>query len=86
MKDNILVKEMRLFNKKLPSLLRKHRNKFVLIKNDEIEIFANEKKAIQVGTRKYALTGSFLVKKITRKQEIIPMPPALRLGLLRART
>jgi len=79
-----LEKELALFAKMKPDLLKNYEGKFVLIRGEEfLGAFDSVENAYSEGVRRFGREG-FLVKKVTEQEEI-HRNQALALGLTHAR-
>jgi hypothetical protein len=79
-----LEKELALFGKMKPELLKNHEGKFVLIHNEDfLGAFDSAENAYAEGVKRFG-RESFLVKKVSKEEEIY-RNQALALGLMHAR-
>ena len=79
-----LDKELELFAKMKPELLKNHEGKFALIRGEEfIGAYDSAENAYAEGVKRFGCE-SFLVKKVTQEEEIY-RNQALALGLMNAR-
>jgi hypothetical protein len=79
-----LEKELALFAKMKPDLLKNHGGKFVLIRGEEfIGAYDSAENAYAEGVKRFG-RESFLVKKVTEQEEVY-RNQALALGLTHAR-
>jgi hypothetical protein len=79
----MLVKELEYYNRRREEFLREYRDKFVLIKGEELlGIFDSEQAAYSEGVNRLG-NQSFLIKRVTEEEEIVNLP-ALVLGLTNA--
>jgi hypothetical protein len=79
-----LEKELELFTKMKPDLLRNHSGKFALIRDEEfIGTYDSAENAYTEGVKRFG-REAFLVKKITEQEEVY-RNQALALGLIHAR-
>jgi hypothetical protein len=79
-----LEKELTLFAKMKPDLLKIHSGKFVLIRGEEfIGAFDSAENAYAEGVKRFG-RETFLVKKVTEQDEVY-RNQALGLGLMHAR-
>ena len=80
----MLEKEIKLYEKNLPSYLKERFGQYVLIKGDEVSFFKGaraERKALEQGLLRYGVDSPFLVRRILERQPKVEMP-AYSLGLL----
>lgn len=79
-----LEKELALFAKMKPDLLKNHDGKFVLIRSEEfIGAYDSAENAYAEGVKRFG-REPFLVKKVTEQEEVY-RNQALALGLMHAR-
>ena len=76
----MLENETAIFNRKLGEFLETHEKQFVLIKDDTIEFFPSEEKAIESGLRRFGVDSCFLVQQVIKKQPEVSIP-ALSIGV-----
>lgn len=79
-----LEKELALFAKMKPELLKNHKGKFVLIRGEEfLGTYDSAENAYGEGVKRFG-RETFLVKKVTEQEEVY-RNQALALGLMHAR-
>ena len=79
-----LVEERAYFQSKKAEWLERHKNKYVLIKGNElIDVFYSFEDAYKEGVKQFG-NQPFLVKKVVEKEKIEKIP-ALVLGILHAK-
>lgn len=79
-----LEKELALFDKMRPELLKSHEGKFVLMRGDEfLGAYDSAENAYTEGVKRFG-RETFLVKKVSKEEEVY-RNQALALGLVHAR-
>lgn len=78
-----LENELKFFESKRAEWLEKYKNKFVLIKGEElIDVFDTMGDAYNAGVKKYG-TQPFLIKRVSEEEQV-ETSPALALGIINA--
>lgn len=78
-----LEEELRFFESKKKEWLKDYRDKFVLVKGEElVDVFSTLDDAYKEGVKRYG-NQPFLIKKVTEEEEIETLP-ALTLGIIHA--
>lgn len=76
-------KELAYYKEHKDELLQHHENQFVLIKKNEFAgAYSSDVEAYKAGLQKFG-NVSFLIKQVTKEEEIVRFP-ALTLGVLNA--
>lgn len=70
---NPLAKELEVFYRELPRLLKDSEGKYVLIKGDSVDVFAAYEDALKAGYDRYKL-DSFLVKHVESNDVVVIHP------------
>lgn len=79
----VLEKELKFFESKKAEWLRNYKDKFALIKEEElIEVFDTFGDAYKEGVKRYG-NQSFLIKRIEEEERVETLP-SLMLGIIRA--
>jgi hypothetical protein len=79
----MLDKERKYFETHRAEWLKKHPDKFVLVKGEElIGVFSTQQEALVEGARRFG-TEAFLVRQVEESEQLVYIP-ALTLGILRA--
>jgi len=78
-----LERELKFFESKRKEWLKDYKDKFVLIKEEElIDVFSTFEDAYKEGVKRYG-NQPFLIKKVTEEEEVEKLP-SLTLGIIHA--
>ncbi|ABW00954.1 hypothetical protein [Caldivirga maquilingensis] len=76
-----MIKEYEAFKAKLPELLVKYRDKYVVIKDGEVQgIFESIEEAYKYALEKYGINGMFIIQKV-KEERAEYFSPTHALGL-----
>lgn len=76
-------KELRYYKTHKEELLKRHANKFLVIKGDRVlGVYGTDKDAYEAGLKELG-NVPFLIKKVTKEEEVVRFP-ALVLGVVNA--
>lgn len=76
-----LEREIAVFESRLPDLLKRDRNRYALVKDEDVTVWDSPEQAMRHAAEAYGL-GPYLVRKITDEEPVEPKAPALALGIL----
>lgn len=80
---NVLQKEIAFYNKNKKEYLKTHKDKFLLIKGEELfGAFDSQEEAYKVGVEKFG-SEAFLIKKVADEEQSASIP-ALTVGVINA--
>lgn len=76
-----LEREIAVFESRLSELLKRDRNRYALVKDEDVTVWDSPEQAMRHAAEAYGL-GPYLIRKITDEASVEPSAPALALGIL----